>query len=294
MAVGVFDGLHLGHHAIIQGMIGDSRKNEATSCVLTFLNHPLSLLAPAYCPKRLITPGQQLQLFKQTGIELLIRIKFDQDFARLTPEEFIEKILFRQLGARRIYCSADFHFGRNGKGNVDYLLHLGKKLGLEVMVLPPVVINGCVVSSTLIRELLLAGRVEQAQKMLGRPFGLQGRVIKGKGIGARILKCPTANLKVHSQLLIPANGVYAVVVLLNQRKYAGMMNIGTCPTFGEQKRSVEVHILDFNGDLLGKTLAVEFIARLRAERKFKSVPLLRRQIAIDEQHTRKVLQRIKF
>lgn len=293
VTVGVFDGVHRGHSALIEAMVNDARRASAKTCVLTFENHPLSLLAPAYCPKRLTTPQQQQYLLQQKSIDLLVRIKFDKKFAQLSPTEFIEKILCGRLGAKRIYCSADFQFGQSGAGNVNFLLQYGKKWGLETVVVPPVTLNGCVVSSTLIRELLLAGRIEQANQMLGYLFALEGKVVSGKGLGRKVLHYPTANLEISPELLIPADGVYAVLVTLDEQKYEGMLNIGTCPTFGEYPRSVELHILDYTGDLLGKILKVQFISRLRDELKFPSTEELRHQLARDEQQTRTLLKKIK-
>ncbi|MCX7766937.1 MAG: bifunctional riboflavin kinase/FAD synthetase [Candidatus Sumerlaeia bacterium] len=293
VTVGVFDGIHRGHSALIETMVNDAQQASAISCVLTFENHPLSLLAPAYCPKRLTTPEQQQNLLRQKSIDLLVRIKFDKKFAQLSPTEFIEKILCGRLGARKIYCSADFHFGQAGSGDVNFLLQHGKKWGLETVVVPPVTLNGCVVSSTLIRELLLAGRIEQANQMLGYLFALEGTVVSGKGLGGKVLHYPTANLDISAELLIPADGVYAVVVTLDDQKYGGMLNIGTCPTFGEHPRSVELHILDYVGDLVGKILRVQFITRLRDELKFSSPGMLRHQLALDEQQTRSIWKKFK-
>lgn len=291
VTVGVFDGVHRGHSALIETMVNEARQASAISCVLTFENHPLSLLAPAYCPKRLTTPEQQQYLLQQKSIDLLVRIKFDKKFAQLSPIEFVEKILCGRLGAKRLYCSADFHFGQAGAGDVNYLIHHGKKWGLETIIVPPVTLNGCVVSSTLIRELLLAGRIEQANQMLGYLFALEGKVFSGKGLGGKVLHYPTANLDISPELLIPADGVYAVVVTLDDQKYGGMLNIGTCPTFGDYPRSVELHILDYTGDLLGRILKVQFISRLRDELKFPSTEELRRQLARDEQQTRSLLKK---
>ncbi|MCD6385401.1 bifunctional riboflavin kinase/FAD synthetase [Candidatus Sumerlaeota bacterium] len=289
VAIGVFDGLHIGHQALINSMIKDAQTAGVYSAVLTFLNHPLSVLAPAYCPPRLITPEKQIQLFSQMGVDIVVRIRFDIHYARMKPEEFIKNILYEKLRATKIYCGQDFQFGHGGVGNVDVLRQVGGKLGMETVVVPPVMVNGCVVSSTLIRQLLLAGKVHQVVKLLGRPFELSGRVIKGEGIATSRLGYPTANLKVHRDLITPADGVYAVVAVLNRRRYKAMMNIGTCPTFGKHQRTLEVHLLDFQGNLQGKTLNVLFIARMRKERIFTSEHHLIRQLHQDKQKALAIL-----
>lgn len=294
VAIGVFDGVHIGHQALLNRMVRDASSTGMTGAVFTFLNHPLSFLAPAYSPPRLITPHRQLQLFKEIGVQIVVRIRFDRHYAQMKAEEFINDILHKKLRAKKVYCGQDFQFGQGGLGNVELLKRLGAKLGIETVVVPPVMVNGCVVSSTLIRQLLLAGKVQQVAKLLGRPFELPGRVIKGEGIASSRLGYPTANLKVHRDLITPADGVYAVIAILNGRRYKGMMNIGTCPTFGKRQRTLEVHLFDFQGNIQGKNLTVLLIARMRKERRFVSERQLISQLHQDKQKALAILNARNF
>jgi riboflavin kinase/FMN adenylyltransferase len=284
VAIGVFDGVHLGHQAIINRMIQESPQYGARSMVFTFLNHPLSMLAPPYAPERIMTPAQQQCFFRHCGIDILLRPRFSQYLARMSPQEFITDLLLKKLKASRIYCGEDFQFGKDGTGKVAYLKTFGKRKGIETIIVPPVMSKGSRVSSTMIRELIHAGRITEANSMLGHPLELIGTVIKGRGIGGTELGFPTANLRIHRELIVPAKGVYAVEVTSEGACYNGIMNIGRCPTFGKLKQSLEVHLIDFTGDLLGKKISVTFFKRLREELKFDSPGELKSQIARDKQN----------
>ncbi len=294
IAVGVFDGVHVGHQEVITRMVQEARKKGVRSVVFTFLNHPLTILAPAYSPPRLLTPEQQLKVFSSLGVDSVLRIQFDEDFARITPLEFVQDILARRLCAGRIFCSKDFRFGRDGEGDVHFLSSQGRQYGISVSVVPPLVRDGFLVSSTMIRQMVIEGRVEQAARMLGRPFQFPARVVRGKGIGSSHLGYPTANLQPPRGHVVPAHGVYAVVGAVDGETYPGMMNIGECPTFEKGRRTFEVHLFNFNGALQGKTLLVGFVAFMRDERKFDNESELRRQLSQDRRHALELLEPINF
>lgn len=294
VAVGVFDGIHLGHQRILHQAVTDAQKVRGKTCVFTFKNHPLSLLAPAFCPKRLMSIEQQSRLIQDAGIDVLVRVLFDHDLACLTPDEFIDLIILKKLKTARLYCGHDFQFGKNGEGTVAFLQRLEKSHSLKTIVIQPAMVDGSIVSSTKIRHMLLEGRIETANKMLGRTFCLEGTVVRGKGIGTKTLGFPTANLKVHQDLLIPAGGVYAVLVHQDTQIYQGMMNIGECPTFGDLPPSLEVHIFNFHKDITGSALSVSFIKHLRKERKFASAHLLRQQLLHDKERALKILSLVNI
>lgn len=287
MAVGNFDGLHLGHQAVIGRAVEVARQREYTSAVLTFQQHPRSVLQPDNPPQLLLPPGDKIRRIEQMGVEVLIHLPFTPALALLSPEEFIGHILCEELNLSQIVVGEDFRFGKDRRGTSDLLNQLGEKLNFQVIVIPPVRIGDQVVSSTFIRQLLKQGQVREASVFLNRDYEVVGKVIPGDARG-RQLGFPTANLEVDNEL-IPREGVYAAWVVFEGKRHAGMVNIGCRPTFAGSFSLLEVHLIDLEADLYGKTLNVHFVERLRSEKAFPDAAALRRQLEEDRLQVLEIL-----
>ncbi|MGI8515232.1 MAG: bifunctional riboflavin kinase/FAD synthetase [Acidimicrobiia bacterium] len=275
--VGVFDGVHLGHRRVLGDLVADA--GELVPAVITFDQHPLSILVPERAPLMLTDVDQRIEQFSALGIGLAGVLNFP-DIRDLPAKEFSERVLCHALQVKRVVVGADFRFGRGREGDAEFLGAEGKRLGFDVEVVDMFGALDGIVSSTRIREVLLAGDVEAAAEMLARPYQLNGVVVEGERRG-RDLGFPTANLEIESKRLIPANGVYAGWALVDKECHPSAINIGVRPTFSETERRVEAHFLDYEGDLYGEKLAVDFVARLRSEQKFDGIDALRSQIAQD-------------
>lgn len=288
-AMGVFDGLHIGHRAVVESAVREAREKGGIAGVLTFGNHPLTCLRPESAPLRLWgDEGDKSQLLQEWGIDLELSLAFDEELAAMTPDAFIE-ILDSYGSLASISVGEDWRFGSGRAGNVDFLRAKGEALGFSVNAVPHVFWNGERVSSTRIRQSIAAGDMEAAATMLGRPYAIEGVVIHGREL-ARQLGFPTANIRpLNGQL--PPFGVYAVSVSLEGEECPGMANLGVRPTVEREggEALLEVHLFDRKDDLYGKKLAVECIRYLRPERKFESLDSLKAQIAEDAKMARKVL-----
>jgi riboflavin kinase/FMN adenylyltransferase len=281
LAIGFFDGVHLGHQQIIRQTVTDARQHNAIALVLTFDRHPNAVVAPDRVPPLIYSLPQKLHVIESLGPEALCLVHFDEKFSRQTGEEFIRH-LKRELGKIQSLCvGTDFVFGHRRSGDVALLKKLGDKLGFTVHGLAAVSLAGRIVSSTRIREAIRAGRLDAASQMLGRPYAVSGRVVGGDRMG-RKLGFPTANLDVTG-LLLPPNGVYAGMAKVKQKKFRVALNIGFRPTMAPAMRRlcVEAHLLDFDGNLYGGELTVEIAGKLREEKKFATLAELRRQISLD-------------
>lgn len=281
LAIGVFDGVHLGHQQIIRQTIADARQHDAIALVLTFDQHPSTIVAPDHVPPLIYSPPQKLRAIESLGTDALFIIRFDQSFSQQTGEEFIRS-LARDLGKIQSICvGADFVFGRKRSGNVALLKNLGSELGFTVHGLAAVSLDNQTVSSTRIREVIRAGDFDAASQMLGRPYAIAGRVVEGDRLG-RQLGFPTANLDATG-LVLPPNGVYSGCTKLAGHLYHVALNIGLRPTVAPAtpQMRVEAHLLDFDGNLYGEDLEVEMSGKLRNEQKFASPAELREQIARD-------------
>ncbi|MBI5100521.1 MAG: bifunctional riboflavin kinase/FAD synthetase [Nitrospirae bacterium] len=266
ITLGNFDGLHLGHQELIKKVIARAKETGGTSMVVTFRPHPLKVLCPEKCPPLISIYEEKIALMERFGIDVLVKIPFTLEFAKMAPEEFVRKILCEKLGAKEIFVGYNYRFGRDRAGNVGMLRDLGRQLGFNVRETEQVELNGEVISSTKIRMLLKEGEVEQAARLLGRDYAITGVVIRGDGRG-RSLGFPTANIAPkHS--IVPSNGVYAARLFVRDRFYDGIVNIGMRPTFNKTALSIEVHILDFDEDIYGEELSLYFISRIRDEIKF--------------------------
>lgn len=281
LAIGVFDGVHLGHQQIIRQTIADARQHEALALIVTFDKHPSTIVAPERVPPLIYSRPQKLRAIAALGAGALWEIPFDQPFSRQSGEEFI-RTLIRQLGRVKSICvGADFVFGHQRSGNVALLQTLGAELEFQVHGMAQLALDGKTVSSTRIREAIATGNFDAATQMLGRAYALAGEVIRGDQLGQQ-LGFPTANLATPG-LLLPPPGVYAAHAILGAQTHRCVLNIGCRPTVQSPTPAprVEVHLLDFAGDLYGQELEVTFTARLRGEQRFASLEELKEQIGRD-------------
>src|SRR5882724_104088 len=281
LAIGFFDGVHLGHQQIIRQTISDARQHDALAVVLTFDRHPNSIVAPDKVPPLIYSLPQKLRAIESLGADVLLLIQFDKKFSEQTGEEFVRS-LARDFGKVHSVCvGADFVFGHKRSGNVELLKKLGGEIGFLVHGLAAVSLDGQIVSSTRIREMIRAGDIDAASQMLGRPYAIWGRVIEGDKVGHQ-LGFPTANLDATG-LVLPPNGVYSGCTKLKGQFYRVALNVGFRPTVatGKSELRVEAHVLDFHGDLYGENLEVEIGEKLRDERRFDSKEELQKQIIRD-------------
>jgi riboflavin kinase/FMN adenylyltransferase len=281
LAIGNFDGIHLGHQAVLRAAVELARTQNAVSTALTFDPSPRKVLRPESAPLRLSTNAQRMEWFNALGLEAAVVLPFTMELARVSPEEFVEQILVRELRVKTVLVGQNFHFGHKQAGNVKLLKELGAKHGFDVAIIPPVEYRGEVVSSTIIRREVAQGDVTHAGRLLGRPFALTGEVVIGTGTG-RKFTFPTLNLAAEQELL-PARGVYITRTLFNSEKCSrrSVTNIGVRPTFNGSALSVETHLLDFQETATPKRIEVRFWKRLREEEKFSGPEELRAQIARD-------------
>lgn len=289
VTIGNFDGVHLGHQTLFHKVKERSRALGGPAVVITFDPHPIKLMRPDKQLPQLTTTEQKIRLLSALDLDILIVHPFSLEFGSLPAREFIQTYLVERLGAHEVVIGHDYRFGRNREGNIALLQALGAEFGFPVHVVDAIQINHVVVSSTLIRNLIKGGQVQAAQEFLGRPYEITGTVIAGHGRGARLLGFPTANIASDNGLLVPGRGIYAVWVETGGQRYLGVANIGTCPTFDNQELSLEVYLLDFDQDIYGERLAVQFMERLRDEQRFTDVPALVAQIQKDVAAARQIL-----
>ena len=289
VAVGFFDGVHPGHQVVIKKALQEAQKFNATPCVVTFKDHPRTLTA-GISPPLLTTLDQRLSLFEDLGIKATLLLEVREDICSLTAPQYVEQVLISGLNAKSVSIGYNHHFGKNREGNPQILQVLGNKLGFIVNVAEGLLIDGFEVSSSRIREALLKGNIEEANKLLGRPYEISGTVIRGDGRGRQI-GFPTANLQVTKEQLLPGLGVYAgIATLADKTRHACVCNVGKRPTVkNDAPVNVEIHIHDFNQDIYNQKLSLEFLHFIRPETKFASVDALKDQIAKDCQSSRQLL-----
>ena len=289
LTLGNFDGVHLGHQRIFKELKEEARKIDGEAIVFTFDPHPLQILAPQRCPP-LITPfKKKLMLMERSGIDVLIVATFDLGLANIMPEAFVKQILVDEIEAKKILVGYNYYFGKDRKGNVKMLIRLGEKFGFEVKVIEAMKVNDIPISSSKIRELIQDGKMPDAAQLLGRNYLLIGKVIWGADRGKQ-LGFPTANLEILNGLY-PKTGVYAVEVIMGDKTYPGVADVGYNPTFGQNPLSVEVHILNFSRDIYGEEIQLIFLERIRDEKAFENPDSLARQIRKDIAVARKILLR---
>jgi len=290
VTIGTFDGVHLGHQKILNHVLQLADKKDSRSFVITFDPHPRLVVSKNYDLKLLTTLDEKVKVFEKIGIDNLMVIKFTKEFSDQSSQEFVQNYICNKIGANHIVVGYDHKFGKNRNGDENKLRELGKQMDFDVTKVAPITLGDTIISSTKIRNLLLEGDITLANKFLGRTYSLSGKVVNGAGRG-RSLGFPTANIEVENKhKLIPGNGVYAVSVWLNEEKFAGIMNIGLRPTFNQtQNVIIEVHILNFNKYIYNENLRIEFLERLRAEKKFLSKDKLIQQINIDKNNALKIV-----
>ena len=288
LTLGNFDGVHLGHQAIFKKVVERAREISGTSVAFTFEPHPLKVLSPDRSPQLLNTFHGKLRLFEAAGIEVVICANFTRVFADQHPEDFAREVLHKQIGVKEVYVGYDYAFGKGREGSIESLKRMGQTHGFKVGVIEPVQVDGVVVSSSTIRDLITSGRVEEGARLLGRHYTIEGEVVHGSHRG-HTLGFPTANIKSNNEL-IPAFGVYAVLARVQGRTLKGVASIGIRPTFDGGPVSMEVFLFEFGEDLYGKEMEVAFVKRLRGEEKFPDVEALVHQIQEDVQNAREALK----
>lgn len=282
VTIGTFDGVHIGHRAILNRLIETAKKDNLDSVVLTFFPHPRMVLQQDMELKLINNIEERTQLLEETGLDHLVIHPFTHAFSRLTALEYVRDILVNSLKARKIIIGYDHRFGRNRTANIQNLKDFGITYGFDVEEISVEEIDDVAISSTKIRNALAAGNVETANSYLGYSFMVSGEVVRGKAIG-RTINYPTANLKLKEKYkLIPKNGVYIVQALLNNKMFFGITSIGTNPTVGGIEKTIETHFLEFNDDLYGAEITIEFLKFIRDEETFDSIEILRQEIIKDE------------
>jgi riboflavin kinase / FMN adenylyltransferase len=287
VALGAFDGIHLGHRAILGTAVERGRARGARVVACTFDRHPMEVLNPPRAPVALTTLDEQLTLIAETGVDLTLVLAFTPELAEVEPEAFTKDVIVGRLHAHEVVVGDNHTFGRGARGNAALLEEIGEPLGLRTHVVPPLLVDGVPVSSSQIRTVLREGDVVRAARYLGRPYSIAGTVTHGDARG-RTIGFPTANLAPERPLLVPI-GVYACRAEVDGEPHRAVVNVGVRPTFGDNALAIEAHLLDVAEDLYGRSLRLEFIARLRGERKFSGIDELRAQIARDVEAARQAL-----
>jgi riboflavin kinase / FMN adenylyltransferase len=289
--IGNFDGHHLGHRALLETVVEMARKAQGTALVLTFEPHPVKILAPHVELRFLTSPEEKLARFEAAGIDEVVVLEFTPVFAAMTPEQFASRLLHQHLRLAELFVGEHFAFGRGRAGRIADLIQFGGQYGFRVHPVRPVMVEGAVVSSTRVRQLIQAGDMERAAVLLGRAYGIRGTVIHGVQQG-QALGWPTANLQPPPHRVMPPDGVYAARTVYGAKTYEAIAYIGKRPTFGEGERLIEVYLLDQSCNLYGQEITVQFVTRVRGDHAFASADELSKQIARDVEQARLSLRRI--
>ncbi|WP_019553142.1 bifunctional riboflavin kinase/FAD synthetase [Propionispira raffinosivorans] len=279
VALGTFDGVHLGHQNIIKQAIRLAKSIQGTSVVFTFSNHPLGVISPKKCPLQISDNICKETAMRDLGIDVLMNVPFTKELVTVTPLEFLQ-LLQDNLAPKYVVVGPNYTFGYKGEGNPKLLLKRSQDFGFISEIHPVVHLNNQIISSTKIRHLLLEGQLDAANMLMGRPFRLCSKVVHGDERG-RLLGFPTANLAIENHRVMLPNGIYVVHVFFREKTYRGIANIGTNPTFDGVKRHIEVHILEFKQDIYDQLITIEFVQKIRDEEKFSSVDQLVKQIKLD-------------
>ena len=292
LTVGTFDGVHRGHRAVVDEIVTRARSAGRRSVLVTFEPHPLAVVNPAAAPPLLTSGAERREILAQTELDFVVFLQFDRRMAAMSPEAFVRQVLLQRFGMRELVIGYDHGFGRGRSGDVDTLRRLGEEDGFQVDVVAPVETGGHPVSSTQIRRAVTGGDLVSARRLLGRPYSVSGRVVRGAGRG-RTIGIPTINLgEIPSEKLFPPDGVYAAWVETPGGRFGAMLNQGPRPTFGDSGRTLEAHLLGFSGDLYGAWVRIEWVERLRDTRKFESSEQLVAQLAADRGHAARVLEAV--
>lgn len=288
VTIGNFDGVHIGHQALFNQVIEKAESIDGTSVVITFEPHPIRVIKSNKHFPLITLYEQKVELISAAGVHTLICIPFTREFAATSARTFVKEILCDQIGIKAIVVGQDYSFGRKREGDIFLLKEMAATHGFEVIISGWIELDGGRISSTEIRRLVTEGKVEEAKKLLGRHYQVRGTVIRGRDRGGRLLGFPTANLTLYDELC-PKGGVYAVTVEYHGTTYEGVANIGYSPTFNNGEFSVEVHILDFDQNIYDRPIRVNFIRRLRGEKKFSGPEALSAQISLDIEKAREIL-----
>ncbi len=287
LTIGAFDGVHRGHQYLIGQLLQRARQTHRLAGLITFHPHPSVVLSPGNPTRYLTTPGEKVALLERLGLDIVALLPFNREMAQTSARDFME-VICRRLRMKELWVGKGSALGRGREGTPEVLRALGQELGFLVEMITPLVWKGEVISSTRIRSLLCRGQVREAAELLGRYPSLTGEVVRGAQRG-RCLGFPTANLEVRAERAVPANGIYAVYAILGEERYQGVANVGVRPTFDNGERTVETYILDFEGDIYGYDLVVEFVERLRSEKRFTDIRELIAQIERDIVEARRIL-----
>jgi riboflavin kinase/FMN adenylyltransferase len=287
LTIGAFDGVHRGHQYLIRQLLQKARRTHRLAGLITFHPHPSAVLSPRNPTRYLTTPGEKAALLERLGLDIVAILPFNREMAQTSAQRFIEMVS-RQLHMTELWVGKDFALGYGREGTPDVLRALGQEMGFSVETITPLIWKGEIISSTRIRSLLFRGQVRKAAELLGRYPSLAGEVVRGAQRG-RCLGFPTANLEVRAERAIPANGIYAVYTILGKERYQGVANVGVRPSFDNGERTVEIYILDFEANIYGYDLVVEFVQRLRPEKRFTDVKDLTAQIEKDIVQARRIL-----
>lgn len=291
LTVGTFDGVHAGHRALMNTVLKKAKERKARSVIVTFDPHPREIINPGDAGIKLLTTLQERrEVLEELGIDTLLVIPFDRDFSLLTAEEFIRDIIYNKVGVSEFVIGYDHHFGRDREGTIETVERLGKKLGFDAYVVSKQEVGDQTVSSTAIRNAISEeGDMQKAARMLRRRYRLSGTVVHGDKRGKEI-GFPTANIHLlDERKVVPKRGVYAVKAAVEGKQWGGMMNIGVRPTFDGQEQTLEVHLFDFDENIYGKTIEIQFVERIRDERQFDGVEQLIEQLNQDKSSAQKIL-----
>lgn len=280
IALGNFDGVHVGHRTLISKAVEKAHELGICSAVFTFSNHPKNLFAGENVVKNIIYQEEKAALIEALGVDYLFNVEFTRQVASMDPLDFIDDLLVGRMNLKEAFCGFNYHFGYKAAGNPQVLRQRGMEKGFHVNEMEPVTIDGDVVSSTLIRSLIRSGDMEECEKYLGRKYSIGGEVVVGNRLG-RTIGFPTSNIMIDENMVTPPNGVYITNCIYNGQMYNSITNVGVKPTIGEFKKNMETHIFDFNKELYGKHIQVEFLKMTREEAKFSSVEELSAQIVRD-------------
>lgn len=280
VALGNFDGVHKGHQELISTTVKMSKELGIKSAIFTFSNHPKNLLTGNFSVKNILYPEDKANIIERLGIDYLFSIPFTASIMNMSPQEFIEKLLMDKMNCRAVVTGYNYRFGHEAKGTPLFLKKIGEEKGFGVSVIDPVTVEGEVVSSSLIRQLISEGDMDRCFNLLGRFYSIGGTVVVGNKIG-RTIGFPTSNILIDESMVTPAHGVYITYCKYNGEVYPSITNVGLKPTIGDNKKTVETHIFNFNKELYGKKIRVEFVKKTRSEIKFSGVEELSKQIMRD-------------
>lgn len=292
VAVGNFDGVHKGHQELIHEAVTFAKEHGLKSAVFTFSNHPRNLINTENPVKNILYHHEKAEIIQSLGVDYLVEIPFTREIMELDPLDFVQKLLLNKLNMKAIFCGFNYSFGFKAKGTPEILRNISVDHGFSVHVMDPFKIDGNIVSSTLIRTLIASGQVERCRRYMGRNYEIAGEVVVGNRLG-RTLGFPTSNLVIDQQMITPPNGVYVTLCNYNGVSYPSVTNVGVKPTIGEYNKNVETHIFDFNKELYGKKIVVEFLKKTRDEVKFDSLDALSEAIVRDCREAKLFHERMK-